>query len=70
MADLTEFSLPEAIADLARTPATCAVARVAQHLRAPQRRKRYLEHVRHRGPLDLGGAHGLDAAGADHAGVW
>jgi hypothetical protein len=39
MADLTEFSLPEAIADLARTPATCAVARVAQHLRAPQRKK-------------------------------
>src|ERR1019366_444137 len=46
----------------------CAVARAAQRVGAGQRRKGYLERVRHRGPPHLRGAHRLDAAGGDHAG--
>ena len=44
----------------------CAVARAARLLGARQRRERYLERVRYRGPSDRGRAHRLDAPGADH----
>src|ERR1700677_533830 len=47
----------------------CPVKRDAKHLGALQRRKRYLERIRHRRPPDRWGAHRLDAAGAGHFGA-
>src|SRR5262249_55767641 len=47
-----------------------ALARASECLGTLQRRRRYLERVRHIGPPDLRGAHRLDASSADHAGTW
>ena len=70
MANLTEFNLAESHRSSqphSRNPG-CAVARAARRLGARQRRERYLERIRYRGPPDRRGAHRLDAAGADHTG--
>ncbi len=70
MPSTTQFNMAEAIEVLTRTPRNLkrAAARAARGLGAVQRRKRYLERVRHRGSLELRRAHRLDAAGADHSG--
>ena len=66
---LTGFRLAESLALLIRTPAALgALLRGLPDMGAPRRRERYLERVRHRGPLDRRGANRLDAAAADHPG--
>src|ERR1700730_5724523 len=48
----------------------CVIAWTAQHMGALQRRKRYVERLQHRRPLDCRGAHRLDAASTNHSEKW